>query len=228
MQIKNTLNSAADRYSLVVYGISGIGKTSLARTAVGKTIILSAESGLMSLSGADVDFIEIRNWPDVLEAVRLLDTDAFKEKYKNVFVDSLTETGQRLVEFLRQKYPGKDDNFNLWGEYNDLMTRFIKKMRDFKPYNVVFTALEKVDQDEMKRRFMNVDLQGKIGDRLPALFDLVLRMEKVYEKDGKSIRGFLTTSTDGAIAKDRSGKLNSPYEMADLTVVYNKIIGDKK
>ena len=37
---------------ILVYGISGAGKTSLAKTAPGKVLVISAEAGLLSIKDA--------------------------------------------------------------------------------------------------------------------------------------------------------------------------------
>ena len=47
---------------------AGAGKTRLCATTGGKTVILSAESGLLSLQDAEVDYIEINSMNDLREA----------------------------------------------------------------------------------------------------------------------------------------------------------------
>ena len=54
--IKNTKDVENHRVVGMIVGPSGVGKTSLARTLKGRTLIGSAESGLLSLKGADIDF----------------------------------------------------------------------------------------------------------------------------------------------------------------------------
>ena len=51
--LKDAIESRATKY--LVYGGSGVGKTTLIASLPGKILILSAESGLLSLSGADID-----------------------------------------------------------------------------------------------------------------------------------------------------------------------------
>ena len=57
---QSTKNSKTDNgIKILLYGNSGAGKTFLTSTLEGKTIILSAEAGLLSLQGYDIDAITI-------------------------------------------------------------------------------------------------------------------------------------------------------------------------
>ena len=57
VNIKSTKDIALDHgIKCVVYGFSGVGKTVLCSTAP-KPIVLSAESGLLSLSKVDIPYI---------------------------------------------------------------------------------------------------------------------------------------------------------------------------
>lgn len=223
-KIVSTKDIAANRFTCLVYGVAGIGKTSLAKNLPGKTLIVSAESGLLSLKGTDIDVWPVKNWLDLSEMTRFLQTKPAQEKYKFIFIDSLTELGERLIEHLKPNYNAKQ-TMKLWGEYSDRMTLFVKSFRDFEPYNVIFTALEKVKTDENNVRHIELDLYGKIADKLPAYLDEFFRMVKVTQKDGNSFRLLQTEIMNNAVAKDRSGSLKRPYEIADLGYVYNKVLG---
>ena len=51
---------------VLVYGKAGVGKTVLCATAP-KPVIISAEAGLLSLQGADIPVIEVKNIEDLVE-----------------------------------------------------------------------------------------------------------------------------------------------------------------
>lgn len=238
MRIENTKNISTNSLKILVFGESGVGKTSLAKTTGEPTLIVSAESGLLSLSGSDIDVVNIstdeegNRIPREKRILRLLDvytylnTDAAKKKYKWVFLDSLTEIFQNIVEQLVLEFPDRKDTFPMWGEYAKRTRGLIKEFRDIPHYNVVFSALSINDKDETTgKRFIGIDVQGKISQQLPAYFDEVFYYFIEKSPDGE-VRKLLTGKADNVVAKDRSGKLDK-FEQPDLSKIANKIKGKK-
>ncbi|MEG7790101.1 AAA family ATPase, partial [Listeria monocytogenes] len=71
--------------------------------------------------------------------------DETKNKYQNLYIDSLTEIGEKLLLELKSDPKLGADNMMLkmYGQYNDDFTKFIKALRDMQPYNIFFTCLNK-------------------------------------------------------------------------------------
>ena len=230
MKIQSTENVKTQKIKTVIYGQSGAGKTSLAAT-LEKVLLISAESGTLSLAGKKVDFVDISRDDEgktivkenrisrLLDVYKWIQTEEAKTKYDTIMIDSLTEIGQCMIDRIAQDYPDAKDNFKKWGDYGSKMRDLIKAFRDLPDYNVVFTAIAINDKDDNGRRYFNIDLQGSIGDKLPAYFDLVLYLHV----DGEGQRHIITRGTDKLIAKDRSGKL-SPIEEATLGGIFRKIL----
>lgn len=233
-------NSIKDSFSILVYGKSGIGKTTLAATTpnITKTCIISLENGLRSIGDKNIavyDCTVDANGKELerhtrhdkfLYALKLFQGDDIKSKFDYLVIDSLTEIAQNLVEKLKLTYPNKSDAMKLWGDYNDNMLNIVKSIRDLKSYGIIVLALEKTEVDEFQRRFVGVDCAGKIAARLPAFFDEVFYYN-IFDIEGKKERLLLTSSFENGLAKDRSGKL-SQYEAPNLTAVINKINGTTK
>ena len=60
---------------MLVYGASGAGKTRLCATTGAPTVIISAESGLLSLRDSDIPVIEVQTLEDVFEDIDLVPAD---------------------------------------------------------------------------------------------------------------------------------------------------------
>ncbi|RTL05217.1 ATP-binding protein [Candidatus Dependentiae bacterium] len=232
--IRSTRDYGNQQLKILVYGAAGRGKTYLART-LKDVLVISAEGGLLSLRGANIDYWDIttdengkllskeKRLESLRSAYDYVQSDEVRKKYKWLFIDSLTEIGQVVIESLKLKYPEKKDALVMWGEYADQMRSLIKAFRDLPGYNVVFTALDTTEKDENAKRYQAVDLQGKISTQLPGYFDEVFYFH-VYddENTGEKKRFLITQPNDKVIAKDRSGRLDI-MEEADLGKIASKI-----
>lgn len=235
MKILSLEDMSLPGVKVLLHGFSGEGKTTQAKLlaqAGFKVIIISAESGLLSLKGekniAVIDISKDDNGntiPPHQRFDRLGEAYSFLAKgehpYDTIILDSLTELNECLIDSLKHKYPNEKDKFKLYGDNSSIMTKMIKAFRDLK-YNVVLIALSTVEKDDVGRRFINIDLVGKIANGVPALFDEVIYMYS----DADRKRYFLCDKTDKVMAKDRSGKLNA-VEEPNLALLINKITGEK-
>ncbi len=239
MKVTSTKNYGVDTLKFLIIGEPGSGKTTLAGTIKESTIIISAEAGLLCLRDKSTDVIDIslddegkavpkdKRIARLGEAYAYLNSDAARAKYKWVFIDSLTEISQNIVEQLQVEFPDRKDSLVLYGENAKRMRSLVKSFRDLPGYGVVFTALSSVEKDENNQRYTGVNIIGKMADMLPAFFDEVfyLHSEK-DEESGKTKRILVTEKSDKLMAKDRSGVLDK-FEPADLGHIINKIKGAK-
>lgn len=227
MKVLNTKDSPQQKVKALIAAPSGAGKTTLAKTLNGKTILISAEAGLLCLKGSDIDYIDIslNDKGEVLQTSgeRLNRLKAVFDwlhagtDYKNVFVDGLTEISEILVEELNKQFPDRKDTFPMWGEYSKKMRSIVKNFRDL-PYNVFITVVTEIDKDENNKRFMGFQVAGSVSKKLPQYFDEVFYIHVDADKK----RTLVTSSSDTIIAKDRSNKLLA-VEECDLASVMAKI-----
>jgi phage nucleotide-binding protein len=238
MKESTTANPQAFYFKALVFGQSGKGKTSTAKTLnADTTLILSAESGLLPLAGMNYTVWEIETYDDLMAAFRKLESDECKAKYKVIFIDSLTEINELAKEkIVKVDRPGlgKDigkvyDDLMTMQDYQLLstrMTRLIRAYRDL-PYHVIFTCLESQTKDEKTGDvFITPSINGKLAFNIPGYFDFVFRMITKQDEDVLDYF-FVTGSTEKAIGKDRSGSLKL-YEPASWAVVFKKVFAKKK
>ena len=97
MEIKSTKGLHSSQVKAIVYGESGNGKTSLLGTLPeSKTLIISAESGLLCLDDKDIAVAEINTWPNLISVATMLVNDELPQ-FDYVCIDSLTELSDMLI-----------------------------------------------------------------------------------------------------------------------------------
>jgi phage nucleotide-binding protein len=222
MEIKSTKNFGSNRLTALILGPSGSGKTTLAKTLNGKTLIISLESGLLSLSGHEIDYVELKpNQPDAFtELAKFISNPTNIERYDNLYFDSLTEISACCLNEAKIKFPDPTQTFPRFGEYNERMTKFIRFVRDLEK-NVFFTSLVKVDRDDSGYRKHLPDISGSIATKINGFLDFVFHIRLVQENEEQN-RLLQTRADSNFDCKDRSGKL-SVYEPMDLSLIYNKV-----
>jgi len=223
-----------NRFTALIIGPAGIGKTSLIRTIPEdeKVFVLTAEGGLLVVRdlilAGKVDGAEINSIDDLKDAFASLQAPEFTQEYKWIFIDSLTEIADRCAEHLKDRFD-KKDTYAMWGEYQASMTKVIKMFRDMQHYNVIFTCLPERDEDELKRKYYAPLMPGQaLKSRLISYFDYVFYMREFTDEKG-SFRAFQTVSSEQYPAKARlwyEGQLN-PTERPDLGYIYQRLMGDQ-
>jgi phage nucleotide-binding protein len=224
VKFKSTKDVSSSRFVALIVGPSGIGKTSQVRyLPEGKTLILSAEAGLLCLQGTDYAVAEIKTTEELMNVFSYLNNGA---DFQYIFIDSLTEILEIVLTELKEdpRYSDPKMTLKMYGTYNEQATKIIKAFRDLSSYSVIFTCLDENAKNgvEVVKEF---NIPGSsIKNSLMAWFDLVLHLHAFTDEEGKVHRKFITDSTISPLAKDRSGKLES-YEDADLSAIINKVLG---
>ena len=218
-----SINELIDKSGLkiLIHGEAGAGKTVMSATAGAPTLIISAESGLLSLEGCPdtVQATEIKNLNQLAEVYTYLTTT--NHPYEWVVLDSISEIGEVCLASEKRE---SRDNRMAYGNMIDHMVTILKNFRDIK-LNIVMTCKqERVADADTGRTHYSPSLPGsRLGNEIPYLFDIVgaLRVEKNQET-GEIYRVLQTNSDSRYLAKDRSGKLEF-YEEPNLKTIFDKI-----
>lgn len=222
MEITNTQGLHSSQVKMLVYGQSGIGKTSLMGTLEpSETLIISAESGLLCLADKAIDVIEVKSYEAVRAAFAYLSKGEDEGKYKYVAIDSLTEISDMLVKHLKAKdeYRNPSNVLKMWGEFSESIVGLIKAFRDL-PRHVVFSALSDDVNDGGIITKLPLISGNKAQKLLSSFFDEVFYLSINQDNE----REIFTQPTHHFIAKDRSGKL-APTEAPNLMQIIAKIQG---
>ena len=209
MNIQKTSDVTSRTIFGLVYGESGRGKTFAASTFSTPTLIISAESGVLSLKDFDIDYVEVKTWSEFRSVIAdLMKND---HPYENIYIDSLTE----ISKLMRDELGGDDMGFKEWGKYSSQMERFLRAMRSNGKYNVWMTALAKESDDQ---NLKGADIYGKIAYNLFQYFDFVFSIH--VKEDGARV--FLTREFKGYFGKVRGSDL-ADAEPANFAAITQKI-----
>lgn len=237
MQITSTKNYGSQRLKLCVYGDAGVGKTRLCATTGAPTLILSAESGLLSLQGHDIPVIVINNINDLRDAYNYLANEKEAEQYEWICIDSLSEVAELCLtqksSTLKNEASSQGKkgivNYNklqAYGLMQEHMTALIKAFRQLDK-NIYMSAKADKIHDETVGVIQAPSLPGKkLGLDLPYMFDEILYLNRRADGEG-NVKSYIQTFRDGKVeAKDRSGKLPKFCEPS-LATIHKLICGEK-
>ena len=223
-----------------IYGMSGLGKTVLAATTPGPTLILSAEKGLLSLTQqniervygagrADIQYnmntITIDSMATLKDAYAYCRDHAKTTGYKTLYLDSVTEMAEQVLR--AAKLVAKDPR-QAYGTLIEEMMDLMKQFRDLgdQGMNTVLVFKQEHAKDEVTGITSYVPMMpgAKLSQQVPYLFDLMLCLRIGVNEEKQPVR-YLQTQPDLQYgAKDRSGLL-APAETAHLGYIFAKTKG---
>lgn len=221
IQLRSTRDAALDGIKILVHGPAGAGKTFLCATTGAPTLIISAESGLLSLRRFDIPAIEVKDLAGLYEAYDFVANTDEGRAFQWVCLDSISEIGEVVLN--NEKKTAKDPR-QAYGSLAEKMTDILRAFRDLPGRNVYFACKQERAKDEQSGAMLyfpsmpgNMLKQG-IGYFFDEVF--CLRVEK--DAEGKPTRWLQTSRDYSYEAKDRSGSLDM-FEPADLSAIAAKI-----
>ena len=208
MQIVKAKEIKVDKITAFIYGIPGIGKTTLLSMLPGKTLIIDIDRGTNVLAGADnVDVVRVSE--DIHELKEIYDyLSTGKAKYDNICLDSLSELERGMLAYYGRL--GNNNGVPALDAYNRVDYRIVDWCRHFRELsgNIVYTAWEmqkEITASLTGEKYSQARpmLREKICENIMGLCDVVGRLT-TSPKD--NTRYIMLEGTPNVIAKDRLGK----------------------
>jgi len=218
LKIHSTKEAAIDSHiNAIIYGQSGIGKTVLCGTAP-NPLILSAEDGLLSLAGQDIDFVKISKFQDLIDVYNEV-SKSDEHSYETICIDSLSEVCETI---LAERKKEERDPRQAYGKMAEEIIAAVRKFKKL-PYHIFFIAKQGRIEDQMTgKQSYGPSFPGQVlPANMPYQVDLLVAM-RIGKHEGKEYRYLQTAPDIQYEAKDRSGIL-APKEPPDLSVLISKI-----
>jgi hypothetical protein len=162
-----------ETFVALVYGPSGLGKTTDCGFSFPNAYFLAAPGALKSIESMCGYSPPGANIKTIPEAIKVLQIFGKEGKYKTLVIDDFSFMAEQTFSWLEAK---KMTGFKLWGEMRDLAIEFRNESR-YSGMNVVLNCWEqppKVTPEGAKIRGGPM-LPGKLPEQIPALCDIVLR-----------------------------------------------------
>lgn len=220
--LKSTKDAAFDGIKILVHGPAGAGKTSLCATTGEPTVIISAESGLLSLRGVDIPVIEVKALDQLYEAYDFVVNTEQGQAFKWICLDSISEIAEVVLN--HEKKIAKDPR-QAYGALAEKMTDLIRAFRDLPGRNVYFSCKQERAKDEQSGAMLYYPAMpgNMLKQGVGYFFDEVFALRVEKDADGNPTRWLQTSRDYNYEAKDRSGSLEM-FESPDLAAIAAKII----
>jgi len=222
INLTNTKDAAiTNGIKILVHGPAGIGKTYLASTIKESVLMISAEAGLLSLGGFDIPAIEVSSIQEVMDVYSYITTGE-GQAFEWVVLDSVSEIAE--VCLAEQKLLVNDPR-QAYGQLQEEMMSLLRKFRDLKGKNVLFSCKQDYikDEDTGITRYSPLMPGQNLQKQIPYMFDFVFALKGEKNESGVTERFFQTQDDFSYIAKSRGGGALGMYEPADLSYIENKI-----
>lgn len=229
---------------MLVHGLSGAGKTTLAATAPKPLLLLDVEMASRFVRGRKIKWNPLTDAPPVADGtwdICVVSVDKFEKAdkayeylksrrhpFKSVVVDSISELQAKAVEKIkgRQQLQTQD-----WGKLLSQMAFFCRDLRDLTGDDdniieaVIITAMSK-DYDGILKPY----LQGQIAAQIPYWLDITAYMYVTQNQDQTTgvitdTRNLLIGNHPNYEAKSRVPGLPPVIENPDVTALLDGIFG---
>jgi energy-coupling factor transporter ATP-binding protein EcfA2 len=225
MAVKFTdTGKSATHVKVLVFGPSGVGKTTLIKT-LPNPLIITSEKKLLALKDEKIRTIVIDDHHDLERVYTMIMEDPKFKPFETIVLDSVSDIAETLLDHFREHpVDGNPHPQAPYGSMLDVLIPLIKKFRDIPDKHVYFIAKAKYVQDQNTgiTMWMPSCPGQKLGPELPYLFDIVLAMRIGERESGKQFR-YLQTQPDIQWAAKGVKGLDH-IERPNLSYLFDKVL----
>lgn len=232
-----TVAEHSTHINMLIYGDSGVGKTTLACSAdlvpeMRKVLVVDIEGGLLSVKDEypDVNSVRVKTWEDMQRVYEALRDE--NHGYQTIIIDSLSEAQKMSMDLIMKKLVEQHEERNEdvagireWNINIEQTRKFVRAFRDL-PVTTIFTALNRIDINKMTgAQKTKPALSGKVADEVAAFLDIV---GYLYPKEieGENKRLLLCQATQNNVAKDRTKKLGQVLFDPTMSDIWKAVKGN--
>jgi len=208
MAIKfSTTEAEATHLMILVFGRSGMGKTTLIKT-LPKPIIITSEKKLFALRKTNYPVILVETVEDLKDAIKFCNSKKSKQ-FQSIAFDSISDIAETLLINLKK---GVNDARQAYGSLNDEIMEILGKLKETKKKHVyVIAKAQKID-DEGVIKLAPMMPGKKLNNELNYFFDFVFCLDK-NDDDENPYRFLITQPTYKVDAKgcDELEEIEPPH-----------------
>lgn len=193
---------------ILIYGPSGVGKTSL-YDGIKDALILDVEEGTSVLRKKKemqeygTRIFPLKSWEDLNGVFKLLESGQMT--FTNIVLDSITDMVELCKDHVLETQQRRrvSDETPSQQDYGVISERMRKMLRSFRSLdaNIVYIARERhLKDEETGAERVRPDVSGKLQDDLPGAMDVTVYMRA--NNEGARFAGFNLTGK--YLAKDRT------------------------
>lgn len=227
------------KITILIYGESGIGKTSLIKTLdcePREVLYVAADPGQLALAPSKymsrdmrgTKFFQPKEAND-FKKIREYIVSSAPGTFKYVWIDGIDEVGERALELFKDREHGKSKP-NLQAAYGDMADAMKSWIRDIQMANVATIFVTHIDENDASDIRYSPSFPGKaVTQSLKKMFDEVWCMRMARREPTSPLERLIQCTRNVGPqyeAKDRSGRLDD-FEQPDLKAILTKIFGDK-
>lgn len=232
----NKVSNRIEDYSLLITGVSGIGKTPLIAELYGESaLILSFENSDKGLAG--VNSVKIDSYSTLMYYVGQLENPAVREKFSTIVIDTLS-----LLDYMCEKSVCDAYGVDLLGDclkwnkaYKIVDKRFLEVLKRLQAmnYTMVYVChpVEKkvkvIDKDNKQVEITKVE--SKVSDRVATWLipEVDVRLYAAYNETGERVIYTKATPFFDARVRPCDMPFSIPFNATALREEFKKAI-DKK
>ena len=219
---------------IMLYGDSGVGKTTLAVTAPKPLVLLTEKNGVPSIyaSNPEACIVYCSTIQDVTNVVAgIMNGDKELSQFETLVIDSLSETQRMIQDDVLKKARRDAMQLQDYGKLADGTRGLIRVLRDL-PIHVVCTALNDVDSEEAtgQRHYQPIFIGRKTGKEIAQWFTCIGYMYRRDIKEGDekvAQRNIMFDGTNTVLCKT-APNLEGVIKNPNLTQIFNQSQKNKK